>query len=379
VTEAGAGTAGLRIALLSPCTWPEVRRGAERLVRDLAGGLIARGHRPRLITSHPGPPSRAVEDGLEVIRHWRPPAGRLARRKFEDHLTHLPFSWLSLLRGDDDVAHATYVTDAVVAARWSRRTGKPSIHAVLGAPDRRYLVRRRKRIALWVEACRDCDAVTVLSRAAAEALWRELGVEARVIPPGVDTAAFSPPEDPGRDERPTILCLSAIDDPMKRVDLLLEAFALVRRERPDARLLLDRPSDPALAARLGARDGVELLPARAGQAELLEAYRRAWVCALPSLGEAFGLVLAEALACGTPVVGSDAGGIPEVLGGREDVGRLFAGDEPQALATALLEALELAADPATRSRCRERAEELSLERSVAAYESLYRELLAARG
>lgn len=378
MTVTAQQTDTLRVAILSPCFWPEVRRGGERLVRDLADGLIARGHKPRLITSHPGKPSKTVEDGLEIIRHWRPPPGRLQRRKFEDHLTHTPFSYASLLTGHDDVAHAVYVTDAVVAARWSKRSGKPSVHAVLGAPDRRYLMHRRKRIDLWVEACRDSDAVTVLSKAAADGLWRDLGVESRVIPPGVDTSVFVPPATPERHEAPTILCTSAIGDPMKRIDLLLGAFTLVRRDRPDARLVLDRPGDPALAERVTSHEGVELLDAGSRSPELIEAYGRAWVTVLPSLGEAFGLVLAEALACGTPVVGSNAGGIPEVLGDSHDIGRLFDGDEPESLARALLDGLELAGDPATRARCRSRGEELSLDRCISEYERLYRELIEAR-
>lgn len=361
---------GLRVALLAPCYWPEVRRGGERLVRDLADGLIARGHRPRLITSHPGRPSRTVEEGLEVIRHWRPPASRLARRRFEDHLTHLPFSYASLARGADDVAHATYVGDAVVAAR----SGRPSVFSVLGAPDRRYLVERRRRVELWLEAARGCDAITVLSEAAAATLRRDLGLHTQVIRPGVDTRAFTPGGE--RHEHPTILCASAVEDPMKRVELLLGAFALVRRERPDARLVLNRPRDPAFAARLAASDGVELLDAESRSPELVAAYREAWVCALPSLGEAFGLVLAEAMACGTPVVGSNAGGIPEVLGGRDDVGRLFDGHEPAALARALLQGLDMAHDAAVRAACRARAEELSLDRFADEYVALYRELVA---
>ena len=364
---------GLRVALVAPCYWPEVRRGGERLVRDLADGLIARGHRPRLITSHPGPPSRTVEDGLEVIRHWRPPAGRLRRRAFEAHLTHLPFTYASLRNGHDDVAHATYVGDAVAAAR----SDTPSVFGTIGAPDRRYLVKRRRRVELWLEAARGCDAVTVLSGAAAATLRRDLGIETRVIRPGVDTRTFTPGGE--RHERPTILCASAVEDPMKRVDLLLAAFALVRRERVDARLVLDRPRDPVFADRLTASDGVELLDAESRSPELVAAYREAWACALPSLGEAFGLVLAEAMACGTPVVGSNAGGIPEVLGDRDDVGRLFEGDEPEALAAALLEALDMTHDRAVSEACRARAEELSLDRFTDEYVALYEELLAARG
>jgi len=91
--------AGLRVALLNPCFWPEVRRGSERFARVLADSLIARGHAPRLITSHSGRPRRAVEDGLPVARLWRPPEARLRRRQFEDHLTHVPLAYLELRRG----------------------------------------------------------------------------------------------------------------------------------------------------------------------------------------------------------------------------------------------------------------------------------------
>ncbi|TML05366.1 MAG: glycosyltransferase family 4 protein, partial [Actinobacteria bacterium] len=48
----------MRIALLHPCYWPEVRRGTERVIRELADGLVARGHEPLLITSHPGQTAR---------------------------------------------------------------------------------------------------------------------------------------------------------------------------------------------------------------------------------------------------------------------------------------------------------------------------------
>jgi hypothetical protein len=65
----------VRIAILSPVFWSEVRRGTERFARDLADGLIARGHAVTLLTSHPGPPRRSVEAGLEVLREppRRPP------------------------------------------------------------------------------------------------------------------------------------------------------------------------------------------------------------------------------------------------------------------------------------------------------------------
>ena len=99
-------------------------------------------------------------------------------------------------------------------------------------------------------------------------------------------------------------------------------------------------------------------------------YRRAWVSALPSVGDSFGLVLAEALACGTPVVGSRHGALPELVD-RPEIGRLFSSDDPHAVAEALLEGLELAEDPATPAACRARAQDFSRERSTDAYLRLY--------
>ena len=361
----------MNVALLSPCYWPEVRRGGERFVHELGTGLVARGHRPRLVTSHPGPTSRAVEDGIPVTRWRRPPDRRLARRLFEPYLTHVPLTYLSLATGDDDAALAIYPTDALAAGRWTRRTGRPSVLAYLGIPDRRALVDRRGRVQIMRRVTRDCTVVTALSRAAARAFERWLGVEARVIHPGVDTEAFRPGGE--RAPAPTVFCAADMAEPRKRVDLLVEAFGIVRRARADARLVLSRPRDPGAPGRVGAeRPGIELADVDDREA-LRDAYRAAWVAVLPSFGEAFGLVLVEAMACGTPVVGTDDGAIPEIVD-REDVGRLFRRDDPEDLARALLEALELAEDPSTAAATRARAEDFSVGRCTDAYEGLLGEL-----
>jgi glycosyltransferase involved in cell wall biosynthesis len=304
------------IVLSHPTYWPEVRRGAERLVHDLAAGLAAQGQAVRIVTSHEGRTTRTVEDGVEVVRLWRPPHRRLDRRLFEHHVAQMPL--LAREYRHAGVVQAFQAPDAAVAA--------------------------------------GCDAVTALSEFAGRAFRTWLGVDARVIPPPVDTDAFTPGGE--REEHPTIVCAADAREPRKRVGLLREAFALVRREHPRAQLWLDRRTAP---------DGVDL-------GDLPDRYRRAWVSVLPSWGEAFGLVLAEALACGTPVVGADRDGIPEVLGGDERVGRLFAGEDPRALATALLEALELARDPATAAACRARAQTFSRARCVERHLALYRQL-----
>lgn len=365
-------TQGLRVAVVSPCYWPEVRRGAERIVAELAQGLIERGHRPRLITSHPGPPSSSVEHGLPIVRVPRPPEGRRLRREFEFYSTHAPLSYLALRAGDDQIAHSVFPTDAMAALRWSEKTGRPWVFHYMGIPAREALTARRRRLELTVKAARGATEVVALSRVSRDAFKRWLDVDARVINPGVDLGAFQPA--PARAERPTIFCAAAADSHRKRVPMLVDAFALVRREHPDARLVLPRPGDARLAAKLeDATPGVELIPQVENPAELASAYGEAWVSALPSWGEAFGVVLVESLACGTPVVATNRDAMPEIVD-RDAVGRLFDGDERD-LARALLEALELSRDPGTVDACRSRAADFSTERSTDAWVELYGELL----
>jgi glycosyltransferase involved in cell wall biosynthesis len=222
-------------------------------------------------------------------------------------------------------------------------------------------------------AVRGCDAVVALSQYAADAFRYWLGYEARVIAPGVDLDAFRPTAP--RAQRPTVICSAAAAEPRKHVKLLVEAFRLVRAELPDARLVLSRPRNLESARRIGIdvdAPGIEWRDLDA-RTELARSYSEAWVAVLPSTNEAFGLVLAEALACGTPVVGYDDAAIPEVID-RPEVGRLFGRLDPRTLAQALLDVLELSGRPHTADDCRARAEMFSTGRFARSYAQLYREL-----
>ena len=361
------------MALLHPVYWPEVRRGSERFIHELGRELAARGHRPTLITSHVGPPRRSVEDGIEVVRLPRPLPARLGSRwHLEPHLSHLPGTALALRRARPDVIHALHPSDGWLAARSAARTGRPAVLSHMGIPRAGELDSARLRRRIHGNAARGASAVVALSGAAAAAVRRELGVDARVIPPAVDLETFTP--GPGRAPEPVIVCAADVGEERKRVPLLTAAFARVRAAHPAARLVLSRPRVPAAAAELRGAPGVELRDLDDEHA-LADAYREAWVSALASEREAFGLVLAEAHACGTPGVGTDSGGIRELLDD-PTVGRLFTGGEA-GLARALLDTIELARDPATAARCRERAERFSPALLAERYLQLYSELVGA--
>ena len=83
------------------------------------------------------------------------------------------------------------------------------------------------------------------------------------------------------------------------------------------------------------------------------------------------------MACGTPVVGYADGGIPEVID-RPEVGHLFHELDPQSLATALLQAMELSKDRGVAESCRRRAEDYSRQRFGERYAALYGSLVGRR-
>lgn len=132
----------------------------------------------------------------------------------------------------------------------------------------------------------------------------------------------------------------------KRIDLLIEGLALVKREMPDTKLLLvgDNHSNPAFrpivahARRLAVELGVAEDVTWTGRVDKLPPYLRlADLYVTASLHEGFGLPLIEAMACGTPVVASRAGAMPWVL---DNAGLLFEPGDAADLARRVIRVLE---------------------------------------
>jgi glycosyltransferase involved in cell wall biosynthesis len=128
----------------------------------------------------------------------------------------------------------------------------------------------------------------------------------------------------------------------KGVDCLVRAFARLQAEGRTLSLRIlgegpDRERLVRLGEELGVHDRIEWLPFRP-QTAMPEEYGQATVTVLPTLGDAegLGLVLVEALLAGSAVIGSRAGGIPEVI---EDgvTGRLVTGGDVESLAAAIAE------------------------------------------
>jgi glycosyltransferase involved in cell wall biosynthesis len=136
----------------------------------------------------------------------------------------------------------------------------------------------------------------------------------------------------------------------KRVDVVIESFAIVLRKHPAARLVIGGtgPSLPALqslANKLGLSDTV-LFSGYIPDDELPLYYAMADIFVFHSAYETFGIVLAEAMAAGTPVVSVDHTAIPDVVTDR-DTGVLVPPFDPAAMANAVGELLE---SPGERAR-----------------------------
>src|SRR5688500_161216 len=132
----------MRIALLHPTYWPEVRRGAERLVHDLAAWLANAGHDVTVLTTHRSGPATTHADGFRVVRGWRPPDRLARRRAYEDSLGAVPAQAFEVARGEFDVAHGFFPVSAWAALQARALGGPPVVYSKLGIATREYLVAR---------------------------------------------------------------------------------------------------------------------------------------------------------------------------------------------------------------------------------------------
>ncbi len=240
--------------------------------------------------------------------------------------------------------------------------------------------------ALMRETVRRADAVVAPSEATRRdivetfRLTPERAERIAVIPEAADER-FCTEAAPPAAEAPVILYVGR-RDPYKNLPLLVEAFARVRAAVPAARLRVIGPSDPrypeaeARALALGVAGAVDW-KGHVDFPELVEAYRRAAVFAMPSRYEGFGLPALEAMACGTPVVCTNAASLPEVVG---DAALKVPPDDVAAFAEALRRVLTdatLAAE--LRARGLARAKQFSWRRAAEATLAVYARATSATG
>lgn len=286
-----------------------------------------------------------------------------------------------------DIVHAHYAIPHAISAYLARQMmrGKgPRVVTTLHGTDITLVGKDpsfKEAVKFSIE---ESDGVTAVSRYLAERTRETFAIskEIRVIYNFVDTDRFSPHVEncirkrfaPGGE---AILMHASNFRPVKRLTDTIKILERVRRHLP-AKLLLvgegpDRQESHALAEKLGLLDHVVYLG-------IQDAVERLLGCAdlflLPSSEESFGLAALEAMSCGTPVIGTSIGGIPEVVENGVD-GYLFPVGDVDAMAAA---AVELLQQPERmkkmRAAARAKAEaRFRIETLVPEYEHYYEEVL----
>lgn len=295
------------------------------------------------------------------------------------HQLELPaVEWLA---GRVDVVHGQH--PLLIPSR--RAAQVVTIHDLffLTCPERTRAEIRRDYVHLAPDHARRAHAVVTSSHYSAGRIVRELGVDPdaiHVCPPGAPAwrRLGSAPNLPADGY---ILFLGTLE-PRKNIGLLLDAYAqvlgrmrraprlvLAGRATPDASAWLDRIARAPLAGHVDHRGYVA-----ASERESL--YAGARVLVMPSLDEGFGLPVLEAMAAGVPVIASNRGSLPEVVG---DAGALVDARDAPALAAAMVQALD---DEAYARACAERGLEraatFSWSRTAAAMRRTYSSALMRR-
>ena len=376
----------MRILLASDSFDPAVG-GVQRVVKDLATTMLARGHAVAVLAPwSDGLPFEESVDGIAVhrVRLGRPaitlravlgfvrrlPAARNAVRdllqRLQPDVVHLHFlqSPLAhvlpgLLAERDD--NRDIDIPLVVTAHGRDVVGSMVEDDVLG----RRAVRRVLDDAAAVTA--PSEATLADARALAPTpLHASFRVVANGLPMDMEAVLGIPP--PGAEDGDGIVAVGELH-PKKGFDVLIRAL----QHLPGTRLRIagtggERDALRDLARSLGVGDRVELL-GFVTRGRLPSFLRSGAVQAVPSRREPFGLVILEGFACGVPVVATRTGGIPDVVG---DAALLVAPEDPTALAAALRDVLanaDLRRNLVAAGRTR--AAELTVARTTDLYEEIY--------
>ncbi len=323
----------MRIGIVCPYTW-DVPGGVQQHIRDLAEALIGLGHEVSVI-------SPADDD--TPLPDYVVPAGRAVPVPYNGSVARLAFGFLSAARvrrwvkeGNFDVLHVHEPAAPSLSLLACWVADGPIVATVHTAMPRSRLI--HATYPVLQTALEKISGRIAVSEAARTTLVEHMGGDAVLIPNGVTVRRYakaSPlPGWPG--PAGALGFLGRMDEPRKGLDVLLRAFEQLAVERPGLRLLIAGPGDADdVMDRVPAplRDQVVLL-GQVSEEDKARVYHSVDVfCAPNTGGESFGIVLAEAMAAGAPIVASDLDAFRQVLrGGR--AGELFTTGDPAALAAA---------------------------------------------
>jgi glycosyltransferase involved in cell wall biosynthesis len=176
------------------------------------------------------------------------------------------------------------------------------------------------------------------------------GHDIHLVYQGIDTELYRPPERPSDSKTiVTVSHLTRANAHRKRLTTVIRAAPKVLARHPDARFVIIGGHEDAYPELAGLAESLGLsramsFPGRLSTAEKIAAYHEAALLAQATLYEGFGVSIAEAMACGLPVVSSPRGAVVEVVG---PCGRMVEPDDAEGMAREINGLLD---DPAERAR-----------------------------
>lgn len=206
------------------------------------------------------------------------------------------------------------------------------------------LIRRwHSFLGMQRKVVRRLDNVVTVSACSRDDIGRDFGIdqsEISLVYNGIDIEVFRPLPGVQRKAR-RLMATASADAPLKGLRYLLSAYASLLSSYPDLELLVigkPRPGGDTerLLKRLDLENRVEFVTGISTEA-IVRYYAEATLAVVPSVYEGFGLPAGEAMACEVPVISTDGGALPEVVG---DAGVLVPRQQPDALAQAITDLLE---------------------------------------
>jgi phosphatidylinositol alpha-mannosyltransferase len=335
----------MRVGLVCPYTW-NVPGGVQAHIRDLAEALIDLGHQVSVI-------SPADDDA--PLPGYVVPAGRAVPVPYNGSVARLSFGFVSASRvrrwvrdGNFDVLHVhePVAPSLSLLACWVA-TG-PIVATMHTANPRSRVMHAAE--PMLQSALEKINARIAVSEAARTTLVEHLGGDAVLIPNGVTVRRYAKADPlPGWPGPGGALgFLGRFDEPRKGLPVLLRAFSAMAAQRPGLRLLIAGRGDADEALErvdAAVRDRVVLLGMVSEEDKARVLHSVDVFCAPNTGGESFGIVLAEAMAAGAPIVASDLEAFRRVLRGGQ-AGELFAVGDDADLARAASRLLD---DPRRRA------------------------------
>jgi phosphatidylinositol alpha-mannosyltransferase len=331
----------LRIGIVCPYSF-DVPGGVQNHVRDLAETLIGLGHEVSVLA-----PGDEESMGLPYVV----PAGRPVPVPYNGSVARVSFGLISATRvrrwlsaGAFDVVHVHEpITPSLsmLAVLSARGPVVATFHTSMTRS--RAMTAAQGVLQLVLEKITGRIAVSELAR---KVQVEHFGGSAWEIPNGVQISRFAKAEPlPGWPGAETIGFIGRFTEPRKGFEHLLRAFTELAPRRPELRLLVAGPGEPAEVlddVPAGLRDRIVFL-GKVSEADKARMLHSIHVYVAPNTGgESFGMILTEAMAAGTPVVASDLDAFRRVLdGGR--AGALFPTADAHALASTIEAILD---DPA---------------------------------